>query len=339
MTFALPTRRSILAAAAAAPLCRSIPCAAGEVVRGRTIQGWPSAKDVGLRATDGMVIRACRFIDIGDGAIKVDQPVKGLVVEQCQAERVYRFLSDAAGSGGSGDASLTDFVFRQILAHDLQRGFFRIRYGSARGLIQDVAAYGSDDAANYCVGFALDGDAHDITYQRAEAHGFIEAHRAANKYWNGDGFSDERGNRAIRYIDCRATDCSDGGFDVKSDGVLLDRCVAQANKRNYRLWNNGRLTNCESHDPKWRGGSGGKSHFSFHGDASHYVFDRPVVRAAEGNTAPVFLFATTTPTTIDIINADIDAPSAPLIEVQGPQPTIRFIPDRSRQRIRTAAEK
>lgn len=332
------SRRQILAAAATLPIVRATPGSAGvRVIRGRTFNGAPASTDIGVTASDGMVILDCTFTDLGNGGVVVDQPVNRLIVQGCRADRLYRFFENTVSINNGHDASLTNFAIRRVEGRDLRRGMTRIRYASAHGLLEDVTAYGSDDCANYCVGFALDGQAHDITYRRVQAHGFIEAHRGANKYWNGDGFSDERGNSDIRYQDCLATDCSDGGFDVKSTNVLLERCVARTNKRNFRLWSSGRLVDCASHEPKWRGGSGGKSHFSFHGDVEKYVFERPVVRAPEGNTAPVFLFATNGPATIDIIDAEIDAPSAPLIEVQGPQPNIRFIPDRARQNIRTAA--
>src|SRR3546814_6394965 len=72
------------------------------------------------------------------------------------------------------------------------------------------------------------------------AHHFQESGTAASKYWNGDGFSDERGNHGIRYLTCTATECTDGGFDLKSTDVYMENCVSRANKRNYRLWGSGR---------------------------------------------------------------------------------------------------
>src|SRR3546814_18309287 len=77
-------------------------------------------------------------------------------------------------------------------------------------------AYGSTQCDAYCVGYQLDNEAHNITYNRVEAHHFQESGTAASKYWNGDGFSDERGNHGIRYLTCTAPECTDGGFDLKS---------------------------------------------------------------------------------------------------------------------------
>jgi hypothetical protein len=77
-----------------------------------------------------------------------------------------------------------------------------------------------DHPVNYCVGFALDDTAHDIIYRRASAHGFAVSNLPRDSYWNGDGFSDERGNHDIQYLACTATGSSDGGFDVKSTDVI-----------------------------------------------------------------------------------------------------------------------
>lgn len=316
------TRRSILAAAAAAPL----------TVFAQRAPGRPAGKS----ARSGQRITGARFVDLGNGAIVVDHPVDGLIVEDVKAERLYRFLENTAAKGAP-PAPLTRFVLRRISARDLERGMTRIRHASHAGLIEDVTAYGSGNCANYCVGFALDDEAHDIIYRRVQAHGFAEATRPRDKYWNGDGFTDERGNRAIRYLDCVASGCSDGGFDLKSSEVMVIGCTARGNKRNFRLWGNGRLERCTSENPKWHGGVGGPAHFSFHGPEARYVIDRPVVRADPANKAPVFLFDTKAPAEIEIRNADIDAPGAPLIVAGGQQiPKIKWVPARAAQKIRTA---
>jgi hypothetical protein len=338
------TRRTLLAAGLGGLVVPGVLAQGGghRQIRGQTFRGdrgngIGGAGGEGLRAQGGMRIQNCRFFDLGNGAIRIADPVTGLIVEGCQASNMYRFLEDAA-EAGQADASLRDFVIRRVNASRLERGFSHLRYQSSRGLIEDVTALCKDTGgARYCVGFQLDDSASDITYRRCVAQDFREVTREASSYWNGDGFSDERGNRQIRYLDCRATGCTDGGFDLKSTDVVLINCVARGNKRNFRLWSSGLLQGCESHEPIWRGGSGGKAHFSFHGDVGTYMLRQPKVTAPPGNTAPVLYFATNAPARVVIVDADIDAPSAPLIQVEGgPQPDIRFIPPRQNQRIRTA---
>jgi hypothetical protein len=342
------TRRSLLAGGLVGLSGWIQGCSAGKAqdtvtLQGRTFSGnrgtaSGGAGGEGIRATDGMHITNCRFQDLGNGAVRIATPVNQLTIEDCQADNMYRFLEGTA-SQGIAEASLRDFIVRRVQAHRLEHGFLRLRYQSARGLIEDVTATCRESGGDlYCVGFALDDEASDIVYRRVSAHGFREVTRSAGSYWNGDGFTDERGNRAIRYIDCLAADCTDGGFDLKSADVLLERCIAERNKRNFRLWSSGELRDCESREPVWRGGSGGKSHFSFHGDVGAYRIVRPKVRSPEGNNAPVFVFDTNAPAHVVIEDADIDAPSAPLFKVEGgPQPDIVFVPERSQQRIRTAS--
>jgi len=345
MDRSLLTRRGLLAAGIGGLIVPGALAQAGgrRQIRGRTFRGdrgngIGGAGGEGLRAASGMRVQNCRFFDLGNGAIRIADPVRGLIVEGCEASNMYRFLEDATEEG-QAEASLRDFVIRRINATRLERGFLHLRYQSSRGLIEDVTALCKDSGgARYCVGFALDDTAHDITYRRCVAQGFREVTREASSYWNGDGFSDERGNSQIRYVDCRASDCTDGGFDLKSTDVVMINCIARGNKRNFRLWSSGLLQGCESHEPVWRGGSGGKSHFSFHGDVGTYMLRQPKVTAPAGNTAPVLYFSTNQPAEVVIIDAQIDAPSAPLIQVEGgPQPVVRFIPDRGRQRIRTAS--
>lgn len=305
----------------------------------RTLSGTGGDGGEGLRAKSNMTIRNCQFLNLGNGAVRANLPTDNLIVEDCAGSNLYRFLEDTS-SNSTSPAVLSNFALRRLTARDLDHGMTRIRYGSHSGIIEDVAAYGSDQCDSYCVGFQLDGEAHDISYVRAQAHGFRETGRPSDSYWNGDGFSDERGNRAIRYSACTATQCTDGGFDLKSTDVYLENCIAQQNKRNYRLWGNGELRGCRSENPQYYGGTGKTAHFSFHGgNVGKFVLDSPIVRAAPDNKAPVFLIETSVPLILEIHTADIDAPGAVLFSIDGPEPIITWIPDRSQQNIRVLQER
>jgi hypothetical protein len=316
----------------------------GTLIEGRTFQGTRTGSGTGgeggegLRAKSNMTIRNCHFLDLGNGAVRVNVPTDQLVIEDCDGFNLYRFLEDTS-SISANPAVLSNFAIRRVIAQELDHGMTRIRYGSHSGVIEDVVAYGSAQCDLFCVGFQLDDEAHDILYVRAQAHGFKETDRPSDRYWNGDGFSDERGNRAIRYLSCIATQCTDGGFDLKSSGVYLENCLARENNRNFRLWANGELHGCRSEHPRHHGGTGKSAHFSFHGAATKFIIDAPVVRASADNKAPVFLIETSVPLTLEIRNADIDAPGAPLFAIDGPEPVISWIPDRSQQNIRTLQER
>lgn len=344
----LLSRRHVLAAAALAPATPFLARAQGTgttVIENRSFIGTRSldatggAGGEGLRVRSNTLIRRCQFLHLGNGGVRVNVPAVNLTVEECNAFNLYRFFEDTA-SVPANPAVLSNFVLRRITAYELDHGFSRIRYYSSIGLIEDVAAYGSRQCDAYCVGFQLSGEAHHVTYRRAEAHGFREAGTAPGAYWNGDGFSDERGNWAIRYLSCLATNCTDGGFDLKSAGMYLEGCIARGNKRNFRLWSSGTLQGCRSEEPVSRGGIGRPAHFSFHGAVGErFVLINPQVRASPGNDAPVFLIETSVPLTLEIADADIYAPSAPLFVVDGPEPTIIWRSSRARQRIRVARER
>lgn len=297
-------------------------------------EGYGTGGGTAIIGQGDLLIRNCTFRDLGDGAVLFQEPARNIVIEDCTIHNCYRFIKDWALTHPEPPAPLTNFTIRRVQADALIRNFMRILYGSGGGLIEDVVVRGNGHCNRNAVGFALDDQASDILYRRAEAHDFIEAKSEDDKYWQGDGFTDERGNRKIRYYNCAATNNSDSGFDTKSAGAYLENCLSKGNKRNFRLWNSGFLKYCRSEDPIKRGGEGNTAHFSFFGDTGPtYVLDRPVVRAAAGNAAPVFYFETTKPASIAIYDADIQAPDATLIVVNGPQPSIHWYPPPPQQKI------
>ncbi|MGD9967365.1 MAG: hypothetical protein AB7T59_12640 [Hyphomonadaceae bacterium] len=192
------------------------------------------------------------FRDVGNGAFAVVAPVSNLSIEDCSFENVYRFLENTAGDG-EGHASLRDFVVRRCTGVRTERGFLRIRYNSRGGTIEDCRAEGLPNQGGFIpAGCALDDRASQITYRRCIMSGFQQLN--AGDYWNGDGFSDEPGNRNIRYEACEARGSTDGGFDCKSQAVVLQDCVAEDNKRNFRIWSErATLAGCVSRNPNFRG--------------------------------------------------------------------------------------
>jgi hypothetical protein len=63
-------------------------------------------------------------------------------------------------------------------------------------------------------------------------------------YKNGDGFVVEGNSESVAFKRCIATDNQDAGFDLKVKDVRLDDCIAFRNKRDFRIWTTGQLTNC-----------------------------------------------------------------------------------------------
>jgi hypothetical protein len=202
------------------------------------------------------------FRDIGNGAFHICAPISNITIEDCSFDNIYRFFEDTARN--EGHASVQGFVIRRCRGARVQRGFLRIRYNSRAGLIEDCAAEGTANQGGLIpVGCALDDRASDITYRRVVMSNFQQL--GGSEYWNGDGFSDEPDNANIRYENCEARGSTDGGFDCKSRNVVLQNCVAEDNKRNFRIWSDrATLTNCTSRAPNFRGRDSNENASSSH---------------------------------------------------------------------------
>lgn len=83
-----------------------------------------------------------------------------------------------------------------------------------------------------------------ITFEDCVAKNNRKSNQGSLKYTNGDGFVVEGNTQDVTFTRCRAFRNQDGGFDLKVDGVKLTDCVATGQRRNFRIWRTGTLTNC-----------------------------------------------------------------------------------------------
>jgi hypothetical protein len=216
-----------------------------------------------LRGASHLKFSHFDFRDIGNGAFRAAAPVSNVTIEDCAFQNIYRFFENTVADG-EGHASVDGFVLRRCRGAGVARGFLRIRYNSRDGLIEDCAAQGmANEGGRIPVGCALDDRASNITYRRCEMSGFQQFN--GGEYWNGDGFSDEPDNANIRYEACIGRGSTDGGFDCKGRDVVLVDCVAEDNKRNFRIWSDhATLTNCVSRNPNFRGRDANENASSSH---------------------------------------------------------------------------
>lgn len=112
------------------------------------------------------------------------------------------------------------------------------------------------------VGFGSDapphdsGAIHDLRFIRCEARNNRYGPQGSSNYWNGDGFSTERGVYNVTYSHCIGVGNHDGGWDDKAVNVIYENCIALRNKRGFRSWSNVTLMNCLSvFNVKWGGSS------------------------------------------------------------------------------------
>jgi hypothetical protein len=208
-----------------------------------------------MRGASHLTFSHLNFVNQGHGCIRVAADIAGLTIEDVTATNVTRLIENNAS--GQPTASLTGFAFRRIAVRGFSRGVLRLRYDSRDGVIEDVVGDSEQqDKGKFAVGIAFYNKARDITLRRCQMRNALDT---TGKYWNGDGFSTERNNRAIRFVGCAAFGNADGGFDCKGKVELMN-CEASGNLRNYRVWHEAILVNCFSEDPVKRGGTGGASH-------------------------------------------------------------------------------
>jgi hypothetical protein len=211
-------------------------------------------------------------------------------------------------------AAISDAVIERIQAN-CTRGCIRVRGNSARVQIRDVEAQGSliRDPERLPGGIVLDGNATDVTIERAVMRGF-QTDWGEDRYWNGDGFASERGNRRIVIRDCSAIDNSDGGFDMKAKESRFEGInLAQGNARNFRFWESWDAATLVSLDPVLRGGRGSRAHIGIYGGGKQSErrtihIGKLVARASGSNSAALFHVEAGGPLTVVIDAHDIAVP-------------------------------
>lgn len=269
----------------------------------------------------GAAYRGVRASEVGNGLFVIRDAVTGLSIQDIEVEGGYRVIENTAATRGA-DASCAGLRLRAAKATGLRRGFARIRYASRDGVIEDVSAAGTltTGARDLPAGIAFQDEARDFRLERCTMRGF-RWKRGPKQYWNGDGFSTERGNARILFRNCAAWDNSDGGFDLKSADSLLDDCISGRNARNYRLWSDIKATRLTSIDPHKIGGIGDTSHISLMGAKQEprrpllIRIDHLVVRSGQG--WPIF-DVHDGPAEIVIGSHDIQVPrGTPLVRTRG----------------------
>lgn len=210
----------------------------------------------------GASYRGVRAREVGNGLFVIREPVRNVTITNVRVDGGYRVIENTAAPDLIA-AGCVGLHVRGARATGLERSFARIRYDSRDGVIEDVSASGmlTTGSTDLPVGIAFADTAHDFRIERCFMRGF-QWKRRDTQYWNGDGFSTERGNKRFLFRQCAAWDNSDGGFDLKSADTLLDDCTSGRNARNFRFWSSIRATRLISLDPIKIGGIGDTNHFT-----------------------------------------------------------------------------
>lgn len=241
------------------------PCVIGGASAGARAVFTSNRETPWLGGTEGAI-----FFQLGPGAdyltwqhldvsnlkqmFQVGAPISGLTITDYIADNV-RFGMENRIVAGQTDATISGFTFTDWTFTAYSKRMIELAYNSHDGVITDVDGDSEQtDLDPIAMGIHFDNSVHDVVCTRVTAHNHY--HDAA-AYWNGDGFSSEDGTYRLTFIDCDAFGSTDGGWDLKTDGVRLLRCRASDNKRNFRLWGRDvELVNCVGAHPNLRGGTG-----------------------------------------------------------------------------------
>jgi hypothetical protein len=195
------------------------------------------------------------FENVGNGCFQLGAPLSELSFENVTADNVQRFLENRIVAGQI-DATITGLTVTGCVVSGFSKGAIRLQYGTNDVHVEQTVGVSGVDGDNFAIGVHMGGTVHDCMFVEVSMDDCVQT-RTAELYWNGDGFASEQDTHDLIFIDCSASGCTDGGWDLKADRVLMVRCEASDNKRNFRLWGiDVELIDCVGIDPHIRGGTG-----------------------------------------------------------------------------------
>lgn len=253
-------------------------------------------------------VHASRAMDL----IHIREPrATPMVVEDVVADKVRHFIDIYDRKSKPTVANLT---VRRIRAGFLKRGI-RLRYGSNAIVIRDfrLTHLGPNRArGDIPVGIGLYDDVHNVLIERGVIENVLSELPDQKRYWNADGISLERGVHDVVLRDIVIRNCTDGGIDSKATNLLIDRVSVEGCARNFRLWEDARITTLESIDPVKRGGIGTTAHIALYQGFGNATIDRLIIRSAK--LTPIFVMDADTPAMVIVGSHDIKTPrGTPLV--------------------------
>lgn len=210
---------------------------------------------------DNLTWRFIRPRNQGRGAWRAREPISNLLLEDIEAFNVNTFFSNDPVTAVD-DATVTGLTMRRVNVKGFSKTFCRLQSDTNTILFEDcVGDSDRQDRDNFASGIVFTGTAHDAIIRRCQMGNIIDT---LNTYQNGDAFAGERGNSNILFEDCVAHNCTDGGWDLKGDGIHLVNCLSTENHRSFRMWGYAVLEDCISNEPIENAGANpyGKFHYS-----------------------------------------------------------------------------
>lgn len=235
-------------------------------IRGARAENWTPGKSTGselfrlLSGADNLVFEDMNIRNVGNGAFRIGANIENLTIRDVDAANVTRFVENYV-SGAATTASVDGLTIQNVTVAGYSSNAIRLQYDTHNVVIQNMTGDSQhQNGGLYVSGVALDGTVHDVLISQVEMSNSY-GQGAAGDYWNGDGFTTERGVYNIRFEDTVASGNTDAGYDLKSSNTQLVRAVSEGNNENFRLWSNSiTVTDSVSRDPAHAGGIGALSH-------------------------------------------------------------------------------
>jgi serralysin len=246
---------------------------AAEIV-GTRAEDWQPGLSTGrelfrlLTGADNLCFQDLSISNVGNGAFRIGADITNLTIRNVDAANVTRFLEDYS-SGSNTSASVTGLTVQNVTIAGYSLGAIRLQYNSSNILIENVVGDSErQPGGQYIFGVAITGTAHDIVLRNVEMKNNW-GQGEPGTYWNGDGFSTERGVYNVLFENTKASGNTDAGYDLKSSNTVLKNAMAEANDRNFRIWSNSvTMIDCTSLNPTHGGGIGSLSHIWLVKDAA-----------------------------------------------------------------------
>jgi len=226
-----------------------------------------------MSGANNLVFEDLTTRNFGNGVFRAGADISNLTIRDVDASNVSRFVEDYV-SGTNTSATISGLTVENVNVSGYSRSVMRLQYDTHDVLIDNVIGdSGRTFGGLYVVGIALDGTAHDVVISDTTMKNNF-GQGTASEYWNGDGFSTERGNYNIRYENTVASGNSDAGYDLKSSNTTLVNTVSEANNRNYRLWSTSiTMEGSSSINPTYYGGNTDTAHVWLGVDAEATIDD------------------------------------------------------------------
>jgi Ca2+-binding RTX toxin-like protein len=199
--------------------------------------------------------------NVGNGVFRAGADLHDISISRVSASNVTRFFENNV-TGDSKTATVAGLTIQDVKIAGYSKEAINLGYDSHDITIKNVVgdSQGQNGGGLYMTGVHLNGTVHNVLLSSVEMKNNL-GKGASTEYWNGDGFTTERGVHDIRFEDTSASGNTDAGYDLKSSNTVLVNTSASGNMENYRFWSNSiSVTNGVSLSPKSFGGVGAVAH-------------------------------------------------------------------------------